>query len=292
MRAVELLLTVVFALALGTAVAVTTSAGTAAEFWFARACYLAAAGALGSAYVVWLLESLRRPLSSLIREVVLGAITAIAVLAGTPALIIWVNSREASVAEESARRAKLEPPQKETPPQLQLFIECRPGPLPHVFPPSGRVFVVQIYNATERTGLHYFFGPSGDVFKVSERFVAAQQCEVVNYAPTALFDVKMILRTEYLKIINQGPSSQIGGEVLTENERMVVIPRIEPGADRSFVFYIYSNGENFFAKITPPQFASFRVSAESEERSVKLITPYGGSEPLFLPPYRPEDHHN
>jgi hypothetical protein len=95
MGAVEILLTVVFALALGTGVTVTTSA-TIGEFWIARTCYVIAAIALIAAYLVWLRKSRQRPISSMAWEILLGVITFGLVVIGTPAALFWINSRERS----------------------------------------------------------------------------------------------------------------------------------------------------------------------------------------------------
>jgi hypothetical protein len=86
MGAVEILLTVVFAIAVATGVSVTTSAA-AGEFWIARACYIVAAIALFAAYLVWLKKSRQKPISSSAREILLGVVTLCLVAIGTPAAL-------------------------------------------------------------------------------------------------------------------------------------------------------------------------------------------------------------
>lgn len=91
MGARDILLGVVFVLAAGTGVALTVSANDAAEFWGARISYLVAAAALVGWFVLWLREGRRSKLASW----GVGVFIALIVMVGAPALLLWVNHREA-----------------------------------------------------------------------------------------------------------------------------------------------------------------------------------------------------
>src|SRR6266702_3847069 len=92
MGLIEILIGVVFVLAFGTGVGVTTSANTAAEFMFARACYVVAAIALVAAYLWWLHEADRTPFP----RVAVGILAALISLVGVPEAIRWVGARAAA----------------------------------------------------------------------------------------------------------------------------------------------------------------------------------------------------
>ena len=95
----EILLSVVFCLAAGTAIALTVSGATPDEFLWAKGLYVLAALALAAAYCVWLRQTWDKPLLSDLARVALGAFVAVLVIAGVPLLFSWVNTREWMVAE-------------------------------------------------------------------------------------------------------------------------------------------------------------------------------------------------
>jgi hypothetical protein len=90
MGPIEILISVVFTLAVGVGVALNTSATTPAEFWIARGCFGIAAAALLAAYIVWLWDGARDPAL----RVLLGALIGILVIPGTVEALNWVNFRE------------------------------------------------------------------------------------------------------------------------------------------------------------------------------------------------------
>jgi hypothetical protein len=91
---VELLLGVVFAVALGAAFTMTTSAATGVEFWIARACFVLAALAAAAAYLVWRARWRSQPISSWFAEIILGLLAICVVVVGLPASLYWVHVRE------------------------------------------------------------------------------------------------------------------------------------------------------------------------------------------------------
>jgi hypothetical protein len=106
MGLIEILIGVVFTLAVGVGVAMTTSATTGAEFWVARGCFGIAGAALLVAYVFWVWSGPRDPSW----RVLAGAIVGVLVVAGTTETILWVNFRQQQsdaqkVSQETAQLA-------------------------------------------------------------------------------------------------------------------------------------------------------------------------------------------
>jgi hypothetical protein len=91
---VELLLSVVFAVALGAAFTMTTSAATGFEFSVARAFFVLAAIAAMTAYLVWRAKWRSRAISSLSTEIGFGVLAACLVFVGLPASLYWIHARE------------------------------------------------------------------------------------------------------------------------------------------------------------------------------------------------------
>jgi hypothetical protein len=89
MGAVELLIGVIFVLALGVGITLTTSAISPPEFFWTRICYILAATALAAGYFLWISQA---PRSAWMR-VLLGSVVGISVFVGLPALLQWVNVR-------------------------------------------------------------------------------------------------------------------------------------------------------------------------------------------------------
>jgi hypothetical protein len=89
MGAVELLISVIFVLALGVGITLTTSAISPPEFFWTRICYILAATALAAGYFLWISQAPR----SAWTRVLLGSVVGISVFVGLPALLQWVNVR-------------------------------------------------------------------------------------------------------------------------------------------------------------------------------------------------------
>lgn len=90
MAPIEILIGVVFTLAVGVGVALTTSGTSSAEFWIARGCFGLASAALLTAYIFWVWSGPRDPSW----RVLLGALVGVLAVAGTTETIFWVNFRE------------------------------------------------------------------------------------------------------------------------------------------------------------------------------------------------------
>ena len=104
MGPIEILIGVVFILAVSVGVAMNTSAATPAEFWIARGCFGVAAVALLTAYIVWICTEPRDPAL----RVLLGVLVGILVVPGTVETLNWVNFRESlsqvqKVSEEAGQ---------------------------------------------------------------------------------------------------------------------------------------------------------------------------------------------
>lgn len=90
MSLIELLISVVFVLAFGTGMAMTTAADSANEFMFARVCFYVAGLAVIAAYFWWLHDA-DRPT---VPRIGIGILAALIALVGMPEAVRWVNVRE------------------------------------------------------------------------------------------------------------------------------------------------------------------------------------------------------
>jgi heme/copper-type cytochrome/quinol oxidase subunit 4 len=87
---INILISVVFAIAIGLAVTVTTSASAGYEFWIARLLYLLAAISVAVAYFLWIATHSEASIST----VSFGLVAAVLIVIGIPASFYWVDRRE------------------------------------------------------------------------------------------------------------------------------------------------------------------------------------------------------
>lgn len=90
MGVVEILLGVVFTLAVGTGFSMTTGATTSAELWVARSAFIVAALALCGTYAYWVM----REEQPVLLRLLVAAFIGLAVVVGTTEAMYWIGGRE------------------------------------------------------------------------------------------------------------------------------------------------------------------------------------------------------
>jgi hypothetical protein len=90
MGIIEILVSVIFVLAIGVGVSLAMGESSRKEFLFARLCFITAALALAGAYFYWLHETNQS--SGL--KIIFGIVTTIVIVVGLPITLRWVNNRE------------------------------------------------------------------------------------------------------------------------------------------------------------------------------------------------------
>ena len=123
-----------------------------------------------------------------------------------------------------------------------LFVKCQPSPYPTSFPNDGTIHSIIIWKSNERGGITRLFAPENAEFTMLEgrKWLETYQCEVVNYGDVPLFNVTMALSVKYLQAVKRSHNSQISGELIDTNERVLSIDRIDFGPEHAYHFFIFN----------------------------------------------------
>ena len=155
-----------------------------------------------------------------------------------------------------------------------VFLECVPG-TPSVVPPTGVYRALELQSragAASEGAFALMFGNAGASTGINIATVGlAYRCELTNYGPEPVTDVKLRIRLVYIgaeKTINgfQGNSDRMEVELLATS------PKIDPGRDNAFTFYIW-NVSREFVELTFESNLNLRVISEAGSRDVRLDQP-------------------
>jgi hypothetical protein len=163
-----------------------------------------------------------------------------------------------------------------------LFMECDFGPAPKVFRSDGNIYNITISSAKQIPAFGRYFGPAGGEFKISNDFLEAYQCSIVNYSGAPVLNVDTVIRIVFMAPVSNGPGSQTGGDIIGSNDAILQIPRIDIGPERAFIFYVFNLSGNF-VRLGLPQVASYQWSGSKIRRTAQFDQPSMFSA-LFLSP--------
>lgn len=162
------------------------------------------------------------------------------------------------------------PPTKET----SVLAECNFGTLP-TKPPDGRIYVLNLYpTPIGGGGLAEYFGLKEAHFTWPEQEngapLSAYRCRLTNYGNDTLFKLTFGFRLVFNRAIATPPSIQ-SGEIFLDREWPVEVTKIDPGADRSFEFYIW-NMSNAFVSVTILPNATARKVSDGSQIPIRLLS--------------------
>jgi hypothetical protein len=183
--------------------------------------------------------------------------------------VYWHSHPDAWTAKKTQTPAAVE---------SKLLIQCIGGSPPSVVPASGGYDVIPlISNNFRRPGplasSHLFsFSSPGTPWKpAGDSVLFAYRCEVVNYESIALFRVQVGLRFEFRKAIPQAPTGSTGGPLILGGVFTYSIPRVDPGPNNPYVFYIWNMADNEFANVWLPSEATATRLGDDKSMRIKLI---------------------
>jgi hypothetical protein len=140
-----------------------------------------------------------------------------------------------------------------------------------VFPSDGVVYGIQLWElpAYQNDGLTESLGaPGTEVGWAGE----VQKYSITNYAQATLFNVSMSLHITFKEAIRGSNAGSLRtGNTTFSREWPISIPKIDPGPDRAFVFYV-ANISYRWACISLPESVQGETAAEGK-RTFELVTP-------------------
>jgi hypothetical protein len=127
------------------------------------------------------------------------------------------------------------------------------------------------------SGLADRFGPPGSPIKWNNTDIPewAYRCEVTNYAVKPLFDVwfgvHLVFRTP--EVVPGQPNSRRQGDITFEHDWLVPIPKIDPGPDAAYVFFVWNCCTPRFVNVSLPAFATAQIAGEIRRQRIKIVQP-------------------
>ncbi|MDR3417917.1 MAG: hypothetical protein P4L83_17225 [Nevskia sp.] len=176
--------------------------------------------------------------------------------------------------------------------QAPLFIECRRELLPTVHVRGDKMHSLFLSYSGEEViddtfQLSTWEYPAGTQDATSTfTGVAVFRCEITNYDKQSIFDVQIAMSIRYVE-------ATMGNGVVSMNEHSIAhqatkkfkIPKIEPGSENRFVFYLL-NGSEYFAQVQLPPNATYITADNSQRRVANFLPPSTDSKDnqLIFPP--------
>jgi len=197
------------------------------------------------------------------------------------AVIAWI-------VDNSIKNSKADAQQSATL-SRQLTIEWHMV-YPAVIPAEGRVAALPLFELPQSSdggGLEEISGKPGGDFagKTAEGFPShVKQYRITNYSPKTMFNVRIALHLVFKEAIRRKnqPNAIDSGNVVVDRDWEIVIPKIDPGDDKAFMFYAMNSGK-CFASVAFPSTATAQLAGTNSRETVQLITP--GTDFFFFSPF-------
>ncbi len=77
---------------------------------------------------------------------------------------------------------------------------------------------------------------------------------LTNYSKDTIFGVEMVFGIQFREAINKNENLKVSGKSVMARMWPIKIPKIEPGEEKAFVFYVRNNSHHF-ATVVVPEFA-------------------------------------
>lgn len=283
MGALEIVIGVVLALfgalaGLGATVASSDFRIARRLFWLAWICL----GAIGP---MWNVTANREEWLRLLVVGVLGALAAI----GLALCLRWVANKELHAEGKTSNPIRSQESQRGglvaeahgivTPPSPlndTIQIECGIAALPPKVPPSGTYWILQTWPIPAENGgggLMQMFGTAdAEITWPMYSPIDTAKCIITNFGTAPVFRLQLGLRLTFLEAKRQpdNPNSAQSGETKLDRMWPIEISRIEPGADKAFVFWIANNSPDF-VRVDMPENLSLIPLGKQTREFVRLI---------------------
>lgn len=168
------------------------------------------------------------------------------------------------------------PPLPPAPVAPELIVQCDSAPAPDAMPVDG-VSVFQI-TGIDSLGMVTWFGQTGRAEEWPH--VATVRCTVINYTAKPMIGPILSIGVRLRSAIRNASGLKIGDTVARRNW-LTGPPRIDPGTDRPFRFWLL-NTSPLFAEISLPSTATYRTFDSDEQKEATIRATSGDT--VLLPP--------
>jgi len=167
-----------------------------------------------------------------------------------------------------------------------LSVELHKGLAPSVFPPGGRINVLDTFAIPANAG----GGGLGELSGTPGKEVGwplgqtALQFQVTDYSSSTIFNVAAALQLKFFRVTKDKSGALQKGEMFLERQWEMEIPKIDSGADHPFVFYAINQKDDQWVAVEFPQSVKGQVGIESGERLEIGVLQPPPSPTTLLPP--------
>lgn len=165
-----------------------------------------------------------------------------------------------------------------------LFVDCKIGSMP-IKSETGRISALSLFPLPKENGGgglgEYWAGRSGEFNWTNLGVIWAYSCQVTNYFNRPLTSILVPIHLRFYESITRDSRTKEGGKITLERDWPVIITKIDEGAEKPFVFYVWNMSDNFAEFIIPDK-ATFQFVGETTRRVAFIQTDQ--NQPRFLSP--------
>lgn len=127
-----------------------------------------------------------------------------------------------------------------------LFVECQHIRFPIKVASDGRTFGLNLFPtplANRGGGMGEYSGIPGSDFNISNNpLTTGYKCSVTNYGPRPMLAIRIGLNLVFQKAVRDkdNPNAVRNGEITAQRPWRIDVPKIDPGANNPFIFYIWN----------------------------------------------------
>jgi hypothetical protein len=152
---------------------------------------------------------------------------------------------------------------------------------------DGRLYALNVFPTPLENrggGMAEYSGQPGDDLKISDNpGFQIHKCTITNYGQKPMLSIAIGLYLVFQEAIKDkdSPNSVRNGRITAERPWLINIPKIDPGANNSFIFYIW-NMTDAWASVSFPDVAEAEYIGDPERFKFRLSS--ANALPLTFPP--------
>jgi hypothetical protein len=164
------------------------------------------------------------------------------------------------------------------PTETTLSVDCHVGFLPGSAAPKKRIYAMTLYptpNEMGGGGLVEYFSANGEFAfpKDHGHPMTAYECEFMNGGNVSIFNISMAFDLVFRSVVTDSNGHvQRSGEVTLDQKYPIIVNRIDPGPNGTFIFYIYNMCPQF-VEVHLPKSVTFEPPGGTQKQTTSLIQP-------------------
>jgi len=210
---------------------------------------------------------------------------------GFAGVYLWPILRPTSVSVETAQ-VNQNPVQATAGPQpdivISLYLACRRETIPTTSLPNKFLTILEITTAFGDGMVMEGTIPAGHQKLPWPPDTMAFRCELTNYGEKTVFDVELLLNLTVWEAVRdtKEPGRISKGVTKPAKNYIFKIAKIDSGADRSIVFYIFNQSPNF-ARVITNETATLQQLGTVDRKTVPVMYSKKSADIIWFVPFPP-----